>query len=51
MDDEKVSKISLKNLVQNLDRTELIAETQRWALSHGTCVDLKLKLFSYFYLI
>lgn len=51
VEDEIPSKTSLQNLVDNLDRTELNAESQRWALAHGKCVHLSIELFSYFYLI
>jgi len=50
-DEKKVSKISLESLVDNLDRNALNAECQQWALAHGKCVDLNIKLLSYVHII
>jgi hypothetical protein len=52
MTDYKIAtKISLESLVHNLDRHALNAECQQWALAHGKCVDLNIKLLSYVHII
>jgi hypothetical protein len=44
-------KFSFKNLVDHLDRNELNAECQRWALCHGKCPDLDMKFLSNLHII
>jgi hypothetical protein len=47
-DNDKASNTSLQSLVHDLNRNELNAECQRWALAHGKCPHLIIKFLFYF---